>query len=87
VVRNVWDAGYCTVVAGSFLGSRSEYTAFRLLLPPDVELTVVHLLVRKDVRDARRAARAKSTTQVWRDAVDEVDLADASLADAGPAER
>jgi hypothetical protein len=82
VVRNVWDAGYCTVVAGSFLGSRSEYTAFRLLLPPDVEITVVHLLVRKDVRDARRAARAKLTTQEWRDAVDEVEREDLSLAHA-----
>jgi energy-coupling factor transporter ATP-binding protein EcfA2 len=82
VVRNFWDAGYRTVVAGSFLGSSAEYTAFRPLLPADIEIMVVHLLVRKDVRDARRAARAKLTTQEWRDAVDEVEREDLSLAHA-----
>ena len=76
LVRNFWDAGYGTVVTGSFLGSPQEYSAFQSLLPADVDVTVVQLLVRKDVRDARRRSRAKVTTQEWRDAVDEAEVVD-----------
>jgi ABC-type cobalamin/Fe3+-siderophores transport system ATPase subunit len=76
LVRNFWDAGYGTVVAGSFLAAHQEYGEFRSLLPADIDVTVVQLLVRKDVRDARRNSRAKVTTQEWRDAVDEVDVQD-----------
>jgi ABC-type cobalamin/Fe3+-siderophores transport system ATPase subunit len=76
LVRNFWEAGYPTVVAGSFLAEHSEYVAFRPLLPVDADVTVVQLLARKDVRDARRASRAKATTQEWRDMVDQVDVQD-----------
>jgi ABC-type cobalamin/Fe3+-siderophores transport system ATPase subunit len=85
VAANFWAAGYRTVVAGSFLRSLDEYLAFRPLIPADVEVTVVRLVARKDVRDRRRAERAKHTSQEWRDIVDRVDLEDTTLAraDAG----
>ena len=79
LVRNFWEAGYPTVVVGSFLADHREYTAFRPLLPADADVPVVQLLARKDVRDARRSSRAKQTTQQWRDMVDEVDLEDTSF--------
>ena len=34
-------------------------------MPADVEVTVLHLLARKDQRDRRRAGRAKRTSQQW----------------------
>ncbi len=83
VATNFWAAGYRTVVAGSFLGSLAEYLAFRPLVPADVEVTVVHLVARKDVRDLRRITRAKHTTQEWRDTVDEADPEDTTLRGAG----
>ena len=79
LVRNFWEAGYLTVVAGSFLADHREYEAFRPLLPVDADVTVVQLLARKHVRDARRSSRAKSTTQEWRDMVDRVDDEDETL--------
>lgn len=81
VVCGFWDAGYRTVVAGSFLSTRAEYDAFRPLLPDDAEVTVVQLRVDQAVRDARRTSRAKVTTQEWRDAVDRVDREDCSWAE------
>lgn len=79
VLRNFWEAGYSTVVAGSFLASYQEYEAFRPLLPADVQVTVVQLLARKEVRNARRSTRVKTTSQEWRDAVDQLEAEDTSL--------
>jgi chloramphenicol 3-O-phosphotransferase len=70
LVENFWRAGYVNVVAGSFLREYSDYLAFRRLLPPPSAVFLVELLVAKDVRDRRRATRAKQTTQQWRDRVD-----------------
>jgi chloramphenicol 3-O-phosphotransferase len=70
LVENFWTAGYVNVVAGSFLRGYSDYLAFRRLLAPPSAVFVVELLVAKDVRDRRRATRAKRTTQEWRDRVD-----------------
>jgi ABC-type cobalamin/Fe3+-siderophores transport system ATPase subunit len=79
VACNFWAAGYRTVVAGSFLSSLVEFLAFRALVPADVEVTVVHLMARKDIRDRRRADRTKQTSQDWRDAVDRADPEDTTL--------
>ncbi len=79
VAGNFWAAGYRTVVAGSFLRTPAEYAAFRALVPAEVEVTIVHLSAREDVRDLRRARRPKRTTQEWRDAVDAADPVDPEL--------
>jgi ABC-type cobalamin/Fe3+-siderophores transport system ATPase subunit len=79
VACNFWAAGYRTVVAGSFLSSLVEFVAFRALVPAHVEVTVVRLSARKDIRDRRRAGRAKQTSQEWRDAVDRADPEDTTL--------
>jgi energy-coupling factor transporter ATP-binding protein EcfA2 len=70
LVENFWRAGYVNVVAGSFVRDYPDYLAFRGLLTPPSTVFLVELLVAKDVRDHRRATRAKQTTREWRDMVD-----------------
>jgi energy-coupling factor transporter ATP-binding protein EcfA2 len=70
LVANFWRAGYVNVVAGSFVRDYPDYLAFRRLLTPPSTVFLVELLVAKDVRDHRRATRAKQTTREWRDMVD-----------------
>jgi chloramphenicol 3-O-phosphotransferase len=70
LVENFWTAGYVNVIAGSFLRDHFDYLAFRKLLTLPYAVFLVELLVDKDVRDRRRVARAKRTTQEWRDMVD-----------------
>jgi ABC-type cobalamin/Fe3+-siderophores transport system ATPase subunit len=79
LVQNYWTAGFVNVITGSFFSNYSDYVAFRRLLVSRAEIFVVHLLVRKDVRNGRRLARAKQTSQEWRDAVDQVDIEDTTL--------
>ncbi|WP_428966144.1 GTPase family protein [Micromonospora fluostatini] len=70
LVEKFWAAGYPNVIAGSFLRDYADYLAFRRVLPQPTAVFLVELLVDKDVRDHRRATRAKQTTQEWRDMVD-----------------
>lgn len=70
LVENFWTAGYTNVIAGSFLRDYRDYLAFRQLLTQPRAVFLVDLVVDKDVRDDRRATRAKQTTQEWRDMVD-----------------
>lgn len=70
LVENFWAAGYINVIAGSFLRGYPDYLAFRQLLTRPSAVFLTELLVDKDVRDHRRIARAKQTTQKWRDMVD-----------------
>lgn len=70
LVENFWAAGYVNVVAGSFVRDYADYRAFRRLLTRPSDVFIVELLVDKPERDRRRTARAKRTTQEWRDMVD-----------------
>jgi chloramphenicol 3-O-phosphotransferase len=72
LVENFWAAGYVNVVAGSFLRHHPDYLAFRRLLTRPSAVFLVELLVDKQVRDRRRATRAKRTTPEWRDLVDQI---------------
>ncbi|HEY8471657.1 MAG TPA: hypothetical protein VIL37_03365 [Natronosporangium sp.] len=73
LVRNFWEAGYRNVIAGSFIRNEDDLRAFQALIPKPAGLHVIELLVAKQVRDVRRATRAKQTTQEWRDQVDLVE--------------
>ncbi len=70
IVRNFWQAGYTTVIAGSFINDYADYVQFRHRLDADVDIYVIHLCASKAARDERRIARLKQTSKEWRDAVD-----------------
>ncbi len=80
LTRNFWDAGYRTVVAGSFANSIDQYRAFRGILNRDANVYVVQLCAGKPVRDVRRIERGKPTSEEWRDMVDRVDPEDTTFA-------
>ncbi|GAB3915055.1 hypothetical protein GCM10011575_46640 [Microlunatus endophyticus] len=84
VIANFLDAGYTTVIAGSFLDG-DTYDGLRSLrtrLPSDLALYVVQLRASKIVRDQRRIARPKPSSQEWRDRVDAgYPIGDTSLQD------
>lgn len=79
ITRNFWDAGFYTVVAGSFISNQTHDDSFRTHLTEEVDTFVIHLCAGKEVRDRRRIARGKSTTQDWRRLVDTVDPEDHTL--------
>lgn len=79
IARNVWQAGYGTVVAGSFINDYADYVQFRPRLDEDVEVSVVQLCASKAIRDQRRIARPKPTSKEWRDQVDQWSPEDATL--------
>ncbi|HIJ74575.1 MAG TPA: hypothetical protein HPP83_10785 [Candidatus Hydrogenedentes bacterium] len=70
LIKNFWDAGYSTVVAGSSIDSHSDYVLFRQQLPSDVSVYLVHLCASKAVRDQRRIDRVGASTKEWRDWID-----------------
>jgi predicted ATPase len=70
VVHNFWEAGYATVIAGSFINDYPDYLQFRSRLDGEVAVDVVQLCASKAVRDERRIARPKPTSEEWRDDVD-----------------
>jgi adenylate kinase family enzyme len=80
LTRNFWDAGYRTVVAGSFANTIDQYRAFRRVLNRDANVYVVQLCAGKPVRDVRRIERGKPTSEEWRDMVDRVDPEDTTFA-------
>jgi energy-coupling factor transporter ATP-binding protein EcfA2 len=80
LTKNFWDAGYCTVVAGSFVNTIQHYRGFRAVLDRDANVYVVQLCAGKPVRDVRRIERGKETSEEWRDMVDRVDPEDTTLA-------
>jgi hypothetical protein len=80
LTRNFWDAGYRTVVAGSFANNVEQYRAFQAVLNRDANVYVVQLCAGKPVRDVRRIERGKPTSEEWRDMVDRVDPEDTTFA-------
>jgi predicted ATPase len=70
IVHNFWQAGYATVIAGSFINDYADYARFRPRLKGDVDVCVVQLCASKAVRDQRRIARPKPTSKERRDTVD-----------------
>jgi len=70
LIHNFFDAGYQTVIAGSFIGDRQGYDVFRQLLNVTPTIYVVMLGATKQVRDDRRVRREKPTTQEWREQLD-----------------
>ena len=80
LTRNFWDAGYQTVVAGSFASIIDHYRTFRGVLNRDANVYLVQLCAPKSVRDVRRIERGKATSEEWRDMVDRVDLEDTTFA-------
>lgn len=72
VIANYWAAGYPTVITGSLLDgdTHTGFRQFRMRLPDDIDVYVIHLTASKPVRDQRRIDRAKPSTKEWRDRVD-----------------
>lgn len=84
VMINFWEAGYGTVISGSFLDgdTYSSFQEFRAHVPRDVRIYVVCLSANRPVRDQRRIDRAKPSSEDWRDQVDaSYPAADTSLCD------
>lgn len=79
LVRNFWQAGYTTVIAGSFINDYPEYVQFRSRLDGNAHMYLVHLCASKPVRDARRIARPKPTSKEWRDSLDRSQPEDSTL--------
>jgi energy-coupling factor transporter ATP-binding protein EcfA2 len=79
LTRNFWDAGFRTVVAGSFANTIQDYRGFREVLDRDTNVYIVQLCAGKPVRDVRRIERGKETSEEWRDMVDRVDPEDTTL--------
>ena len=80
LTRNFWEAGYRTVLAGSFLSNLRHYNAFRQVLPDEANVYIVQLCAGKPTRDIRRAERPKQSTKEWWDMVDRVDPEDTTFA-------
>jgi hypothetical protein len=70
LVHNFWQAGFRTVIAGSFINDYPDYAQFRSRLDNDVRIYLIHLCASKPVRDHRRIARSKPTSKEWRDNLD-----------------
>lgn len=70
LIHNFYDAGYETVVAGSFISDRQGYDVFRKLLRGNPQIYIVMLGATKQTRDDRRLKREKPTTKEWRDELD-----------------
>lgn len=70
LVRNFWEAGYATVVAGSFINDYADFEQFRTRLDGDIDIYVVQLCASKAVRDTRRIERPKASIKQWRDELD-----------------
>lgn len=70
LTRNFWEAGFNTVIAGSFMDTYSEFTKFRERFPDEANVIILHLCASKSTRDQRRLERAKPTTKEWRDDID-----------------
>jgi dephospho-CoA kinase len=82
LLQNFWHAGYTTVIAGSFIKDYADYLSFRARLDAGVGIYVVQLCASKPVRDERRIARSKPSSQEWRDELDRHFPEDTTLQDA-----
>lgn len=71
LAHNFWQAGYDTVVAGSFINDFGDYQQFRSRLDGDVSIYLVHLCASKQARDERRIARSKPSSTESRDDLDQ----------------
>jgi hypothetical protein len=81
LARNFWDAGYTTVIAGSFINDYPDYAQFRTRVAPDVMIDLVHLCASKATRDRRRIERPKPSSKEWRDELDRHVPEDVTLGD------
>lgn len=72
VIGNFWEAGYRTVIAGSFLDrdTHGSLQEFRARLGQGFTLYVVHLVPSQSARDDRRLRRPKPTSEESRDSAD-----------------
>jgi hypothetical protein len=70
LVGNFWQAGYRTVIVGSFVNDYADYVEFRPRLDAAVDISLVQLCASQTVRDQRRVARPKTSSKEWRDDVD-----------------
>lgn len=72
MIAKYCTAGYPTVITGSLLDSdtHTSFRQFRMRLPDDIDIYLIHLSASKPVRDQRRIDRAKPSTKEWRDRVD-----------------
>jgi len=67
LIENFFEAGYQTVVAGSFIGDVDGYDAFRKIFKQKVNVYVLMVTATKAVRDKRRIKREKPSTKQERD--------------------
>lgn len=82
LISNFFDAGYNTVLAGSFIGNLAGYDAFRKHFRYRATIYVVMLTASKPVRDKRRIKRDKPSTKRFRDKLDKKYPFDPALRDA-----
>jgi energy-coupling factor transporter ATP-binding protein EcfA2 len=85
VIRNFWQAGYATVIAGSFVNDYDDYLQFSHRLDDDVDVFIIQVCASKAVRDERRIMRPKPSSKEWRDDVDRWCPEDRTLGEAGTA--
>jgi hypothetical protein len=62
LIHNFYEAGFETIVAGSFISDRGGYDRFRKLLTVNPNIIVVMLTANKSTRDERIITREKSVT-------------------------
>ncbi len=70
LINSFFGHGCERVVAGSFIGDRAGYDAFKTKLEHSPKVFIVMLVASQEVRDKRRMERAKPTTKEWRDIAD-----------------
>ncbi len=79
LARNFWDAGYRTVIAGSFMSNYTDYERFITRQDHPANVYLIHFCAAKLTRDQRRIEREKPSRPEWRDMVDRGDPEDQTL--------
>lgn len=79
LTRTFWNAGYQTVIAGSFMSTYNDYQKFSTRLARDASVYIIHLCATRQTRDTRRIEREKATSEEWRDMVDLAEPEDSTL--------
>ena len=82
LISNFFNAGYSTVLAGSFLNGIKEYDAFRKRFRYRATIYIIMLTARRSVRDKRRIERDKPSTKRDRDWLEKKYPLDTSLKNA-----
>tara|TARA_Y100000310_G_scaffold338639_1_gene428841 strand:- start:79 stop:591 length:513 start_codon:yes stop_codon:yes gene_type:complete len=79
LINNFYNAGYTTVVAGSFFGDIKGYESLKKKLKYKCKTYIVYLSASKTVRDKRRLKRNKPTTKKMMDWIDKNHPKDTTL--------